>query len=93
MPENNRYAMPPENNQYQNSSQDRRLDSIESHIAIINSELGEVKIAMEKMRTDVATMKGEICGRLGKIESRLAWYVFLTPILLGIIGFLAAKFF
>ena len=71
---------------YQNQTQDKRLDSIESHIAIINGELGEIKIAMEKMN-------GEISARLTKIEGKLNYYLLLTPILTGVIGFLAFKAF
>ena len=71
---------------YQNQTQDKRLDSIESHITIINGELGELKIAMTKMN-------GDICSRLIKIESKINWYMLLTPLLTGVIGFLAFKAF
>lgn len=42
--------MEQQNGNYQNNLQDKRLDSIEKHIIIINEEMGSVK-------TDVAWLK------------------------------------
>lgn len=80
-------------NQYQNIQQDKRLDSIEQHISIINSEMGEVKIEIEKTRSAIIEAEGRVCTRLSKIEGKLNWYMWLTPILFAVIGFLASKVF
>ena len=45
------------NGKYQNSMQDKRLCNVETHIETINSELGDVKVNMAKIRTDVNWIK------------------------------------
>lgn len=42
---------------YRNLSQDKRLDSIESHIDVINTELGEIKQHLCSLKTDVSWLK------------------------------------
>ena len=79
--------------QYQNHSQDRRLGAIEKSIATINGEMGEVKIEMEKIRGEITKMGADLCNRLTKINSKISWFVFITPILTAVIGFLAYKAF
>ena len=79
--------------QYQDKEQDRRLNYIEEHIKIINSEMGEVKIEIEKVRGEVVKMGGDLCNRLTRIDSKLNWFVFITPVLTAVIGFLAYKAF
>lgn len=48
---------------YENQEQNRRLGEIETSVKIINSELGEVKVGIQGMKTDINWLK---------------WYVKLT---------------
>ena len=40
-----------------NNNQDRRMDNIEGSVKIINKEMGEVKIDVAKIKTDVCWLK------------------------------------
>jgi len=45
------------NNQYRNTIQDERIKTTEDHIGVINHELGDIKIDIAKIRTDVCWIK------------------------------------
>ena len=47
--------MPQKN--YRNQEQDRRLDAIEGSIKVINEEMGDVKIEMAQIKTDICWLK------------------------------------
>jgi len=42
---------------YINGEQDRRIECLENHIATLNNEMGEVKIAVSGIKTDVNWLK------------------------------------
>ena len=44
-------------NNYRNNLQDQRLSEIEKHISVINDELGDIRIKMEMINTDVCWLK------------------------------------
>ena len=88
---------------YQNAEQDRRLGGIEQHIKVLNDELGklanvfmELKGAhlsdMEKLRGEMATMNGNICTKLAKIDGKLNWYALTTPLIVGLLSALTIYF-
>ena len=45
------------NGQYQNGEQDRRLNTVEKHIAITNEEMGAIKISIASIKKDVSWMR------------------------------------
>ena len=42
---------------YRDKEQDRRIECIEGHISTLNSEMGDVKTAVEGIKTDVDWLK------------------------------------
>ena len=42
---------------YQNKIQDERLEGLEKHIETINNEMGEIKVDLAKVKTDVCWLK------------------------------------
>jgi len=46
-----------EKNNYRNNLQDQRLSEIEKHISVINDELGDIRIKMGCIKTDVSWLK------------------------------------
>lgn len=68
-----KHSNPAPETQYRNNAQDKRLEKIEKHIEIINSEMGEVKIALEKIKGKVgiyAVIVPVLTGALGFLLSR-----------------------
>ncbi len=49
--------MTEEKKQYQNHEQDRRLDAVEQHITTTNEEMGDIKICISSIKTDVVWLK------------------------------------
>ena len=46
-----------EKDNYRNQEQDRRLFSMEESVKTINSEMGDIKISLTKVKTDVCWLK------------------------------------
>ena len=45
------------NKTYRNQEQNRRLEKLESHIEIINKEMGDIKVSIGEMRADINWLK------------------------------------
>ena len=46
-----------ESNGYRNGIQDKRLDKVEKHIETTNKEMGDVKIDLAQVKSDVCWLK------------------------------------
>jgi len=75
-------------------SQDKKLDKMEKHLGVINEELGDTKVEMEKIRREMSEMKLDIVERIEKlgisiavlkVSQRSKAYSILIPIMSAII--------
>lgn len=54
---------------------DIRLAVVETHISNLREGHGEMKRAIEEVRTDVGHMRTDIMDRIGKLDHKVAYYI------------------